>query len=373
MSDTVQTYPSELKLGNYDFRLLEKHAVENPEISYDPNDGKTILILGKNAGSKLQEDLDALSKGTKFTLTAREAQSSTHTTSMSNSLQITKQIREANDWKGAVFASCEILLHAVCRNKENNEETKEMGYFVGPAHMVLSKLQRKEFASVDNSLEARKEVEKKTTETRFVVEQSPGSHVDLDHPPLMSYKYWCSGRPRGGKQADEQCDCSILKCCENVPCNCNLPACPLCEMPTECEGCIEFDDTFDNINGGLLNTLDFFKAFHEKKMFDDILICGHMILSDMLFLTVDLQTALESYIQLNNSTKRYRSIRTVGDLRKYAHSKQRVKIGEYDGQLTELSMRYKRVQTALNGRHHYFFGLHLVFQLIAKTKHGEPP
>ncbi|KAF6027050.1 hypothetical protein EB796_014648 [Bugula neritina] len=36
-------------------------------------------------------------------------------------------------------------------------------------------------------------------------------------------------------------------------------------------------------------------------------------------------------------------------------------------------MRYKRVQTALNGRYHYFFGLHLVFKLIAKTEHGPIP
>ncbi|KAF6034261.1 hypothetical protein EB796_007433 [Bugula neritina] len=107
--------------------LLEKHAIENAEISHDPDDSKTILILGKNAGSKLQEDLDALSKGTKFTLIARETQSSTHTTSMSNSFQIIKQTREANDWKGAEVASCELLLHAVCRNKKNNEDTKEMG------------------------------------------------------------------------------------------------------------------------------------------------------------------------------------------------------------------------------------------------------
>jgi len=352
---------------------LEKHAIENAEISHDPDDSKTILILGKNAGSKLQEDLDALSKGTKFTLIARETQSSTHTTSMSNSFQIIKQTREANDWKGAEVASCELLLHAVCRNKKNNEDTKEMGYFVGPAHMVLSNLQRREFASVDKCLEARKEVEKKTTETRFVVEHAPGSHVDLDHPPLISYKYWCSGRPQGEKQADEQCDCSNLKCCQNHPCNCNLPTCSLCEMPIECESCKKVDAKFANIKGGLLNTADFFKAFHEEKMFDDMPICGHMILSDMLFLTVNLQMALELYIQLNNSTKRYCSIRTVGDLRKYARSEQRVKIGEYDGQLTKLPMRYKRVQTALNGRYHYFFGLHLVFKLIAKTKHGEPP
>jgi len=365
-----------LRLINLDFSLLEKHVVESPEISYDPNDGNTILILGKNAGSKLQEDLDALSKGTKFTLIAREAQSSTHTTSMSNPLQITKQIREANDWKGAVFASCELLLHAVCRNKKNNEEAKEMGYLVGPAHMALRKTQRTDFICVDRSLEARKEVEKKTTETRFVVEQSPRCHVDLDHPPLMSYKYWCSGRPQGGKQADEQCDCSVLKCCQNDSCSCSPPKCLLCDISSECESCRAFDDRFNNIKGGELNPFDFLNAFHEKKMFDDIPICGHMILSDMLLLTVDLQMALGLYIQLNNSTKRYRPIRTVGDLRKYARSEQRVKIGDYDGQLTKLTVGYDPVpqnQTAPNGRHHYFFGLHLVFKLIAKTEHGPIP
>ena len=213
------------------FSLLTKHSIKSAILVQNPDDWKNIAVIGVNL-TRIERDLAALQDDFPLFKITFEERSNPFNTKQFVAAELEKRkngkLREA-DWQTDSVATIEMLVTANDRSRVY-PRAKDPVYAVVAAHLVLDERLRQLY--IDNcpqfALSYRSEVEGQTTKTSFAIRAINNQSVfDLEHPPLLCYRYHFSTILEPGHDNPEDAHLSQ---------GMTMTTCPTIECPGEIEG-----------------------------------------------------------------------------------------------------------------------------------------